>query len=316
MGVMAEDMDVAGVVDRGESELHFQPEVDLGTGQLTGMEALVRWSHPARGLLWPADFLPAVREAGLLPALGRWVAGRVAAEVTRWPLGTRCTVNVSAEEVTNPSWAVELAAVVAAAGVPPGALLLDIPAAALTESTSAGLVEALHAAGVLVATAGPAPAGVPVDVLTVGRALVAAVETDDAARAAVAALVATGLPVAANGVETWAEAAVLHGLGVQRATGFLFGAPQRADRTRWQLAGGSTWRGSYVGDGTGWGHTQPAQALDRELAGEVVAALPDTQEVPAVRAGLLPRPSDPSAAAAVPAVAPPVTVVRPRRLGD
>src|SRR5947209_7826520 len=102
MGDMSSGL--AGATRRGETELHFQPEVDLVTGELTGMEALLRWAHPRRGLLWPADFLPAAGAEGLLPSLGRWVLGRCAAETATWPAGHRCWVNVSVEEVAEPNW--------------------------------------------------------------------------------------------------------------------------------------------------------------------------------------------------------------------
>src|SRR4051794_9181408 len=68
----------------GEFVLHYQPEVDLASGEVVAMEALLRWHHPERGLLWPADFLPAAEASGFIVELGDWVVGEVVREAVLW----------------------------------------------------------------------------------------------------------------------------------------------------------------------------------------------------------------------------------------
>src|SRR5579885_3118738 len=110
--------------------LHFQPEVDLASGAVVGMEALLRWQHPERGLLWPADFLAVAERAGLLPSLGWEVLRRRANELPSWkPLppnadGTprQLWVNVSASQLLEADFAERIANLVTSAGLAAGTL--------------------------------------------------------------------------------------------------------------------------------------------------------------------------------------------------
>src|SRR5204862_4606176 len=141
--------------------LHFQPEVDLANGAVVGMEALLRWQHPQRGLLWPADFLAVADGAGLMPKLGWWVLERCAAELEGWrPLpptvdgGRRqLWVNVSGSQLLEPGFVERVAKLVTNSALPPGMLGLEMTEEALSTGSRAAtaLVESLRDAGVALA---------------------------------------------------------------------------------------------------------------------------------------------------------------------
>ena len=107
--------------------LHFQPEVDLASGAVVGMEALLRWQHPQRGLLWPSDFLAVADGAGLLPDLGWWVLERCASELESWrPLPTtvdgarrQLWVNVAGSRLLQPGFVERVGQLVHDSALPP-----------------------------------------------------------------------------------------------------------------------------------------------------------------------------------------------------
>jgi len=261
-----------GAAGRGELEVHFQPEVELASGEVTGLEALLRWFRPGHGVLWPGDFMPLVDALGLTREVGDHVLGMCATAARRWaafgapagegrvPLVRTVWVTVSARQVLEVDFAERLAARVA--GLPAGSVGLDLPTALLDGAGASAVpwMRTLRDAGVrlsLGGVGGPADAavavGLPIQVVTLARPLVRGIDTDArraaVLRAVVGAAHAAGRSVRAGGVESWAEVRVLVDAGVARAQGFLFGGPQRADRVGWLLAQASDgWRGSYLAD--------------------------------------------------------------------
>jgi len=318
--------EIAGAAERGELELHFQPEVELATGLVVGMEALLRWANPTRGQLWPADFLSAAALGGHLPEIGRWALRSCAQEAATWPPGRRCWVNVSTAELADPGYAATVRAVVAGAGLAPGTLGLDLAEAALTGfgTGAAELCARLRAAGVALAVddvgaAPPGPGGAPLpapaflaalglDAVKIGRALVRGVQDEPELQAALRDLVeaahAGGLLVVAAGVESWPEALALAALGVDRGHGFLFSGSLRADRARWMLQHPEGWRGSYVGDGEHW-------AVPASDGSGVHDALPERQVGVPGSAGLTHRGVPHPFAGGVPGLAPPAPLPAP-----
>ena len=119
---------LARAVDEDTLVVHFQPEVDLASGGVVGMEALVRWQHPQRGLLWPVDFLAVADRAGLLPMLGWEVLRRSAKELASWkslpPLADgsprQLWVNVSASQLLEADFAERIAGLIAEFDLAPG----------------------------------------------------------------------------------------------------------------------------------------------------------------------------------------------------
>src|SRR5262249_5714658 len=102
----------------GEFELHYQPLVSLDDRRITCCEALVRWQHPERGLVRPAEFIPIAEEIGLIVPLGEWVLRRACADATRWPADTKVAVNLSPIQVMSPNLVGVVIGALAAAGLP------------------------------------------------------------------------------------------------------------------------------------------------------------------------------------------------------
>jgi EAL domain-containing protein (putative c-di-GMP-specific phosphodiesterase class I) len=257
---------LTGALARGEMELHFQPEIDLTTGSVTAMEALIRWAHPGRGMLWPADFLAVAEEGGLTPALGAWVLSRALQEARHFAPGTRIWVNVSGAELADPRYPVRLQQALTGLGSAAGVIGVDLPDGALVTlgPRAAEICGQLRAAGAALALeySGAYPGlierlgALGVEIVKINRSLVRGIDTDDDRRRDIEVLVRSaalaGVSVTAGGVESWAEAQRLQQLGVLRAHGFLLSPPMRADRIRWALGRGDMGRGSYLQDGSGW----------------------------------------------------------------
>ncbi len=129
--------DLEGALERGEFRLVYQPIVDLATGRPDGVEALVRWQHPARGLVPPSEFIPLAEESGLIVELGRWVVERALRDAVAWraSLGrlVRVNLNLSPRELREPDVTRALARRLEAAGYPATALTLEVTESALVD---------------------------------------------------------------------------------------------------------------------------------------------------------------------------------------
>lgn len=252
----------------GSLELLYQPEVELATGGIVAMEGLLRWHHADLGLLSPPAFLDLAEDSGEMNAIGRWVLRTGAAEAVAWAglpgPQRRLWLNVSAGQLGSPGFVELVADVVAEAGLPAGALGLEIAEGCVRRlGPDAGpLLADLRAAGVAlavddfsswIATLGAIEA-LPVDAVKLGhryvRGVGEGVGSDGAGDATVQAVIeqahAKGMLVVAEGVETWGEAARLTELGCDRAHGWLFASAQRADKARWLLRHGRGWQGSTL----------------------------------------------------------------------
>ena len=139
MGVRVEQRmslgkDLRKAIERGEFEVYYQPKVLLETGKIVGAEALVRWQHPDRGLLPPAQFVPLAEETGLIDQMGLWVLKESCHQLKEWqeqglakqgaPLGL--CVNLSASEIQQPDLADKIVGVLQETGLDPGCLMLEI----------------------------------------------------------------------------------------------------------------------------------------------------------------------------------------------
>ena len=264
------DLDLVPALKRALDDdafvLHFQPEVDLASGAVVGMEALLRWQHPQRGLLWPSDFLAVADGAGLLPEIGWWVLERCATELESWrPLPTtvdgairQMWVNVSGSQLLERGFVDRVAKLVHDSALPPGVLGLEVTEEALAvgSRTAAALLESLRDVGVALAvddfgtwysslgTLGE----LPIDAVKLDQSFVRGVGTDLEGDGIVSSVIelahAHGVRVVAEGVESWSEGARLCELGCDRALGYLFSGPQRAEQARLMLAHGTGWEGS------------------------------------------------------------------------
>jgi len=248
----------------GSLELLYQPEIDLQTGAILAMEGLLRWHYGDSGVMAPLEFLDLAEHSGEIGPIGSWVLHKGAEEASRWQglggLVRTLFLNVSASQLAAPGFVEEVAQVIADNALPVGALGIEVTEGALTMlgARAVPLLDELHAHGVVLAvddfgtwysTLG-ALDELPIDAVKLDQRYVRGVGEDlddDTIVASVISLAhARGLYVVAEGVESWAESARLTELGCDRAHGFLFASPQRADKARWLLNQGKGWRGGVL----------------------------------------------------------------------
>ncbi|HEX2274462.1 MAG TPA: bifunctional diguanylate cyclase/phosphodiesterase [Acidimicrobiales bacterium] len=246
----------------GELRLLYQPVVNLADGRLGGVEALVRWQHPSRGLLLPSAFIPLAEESGLVLPLGRWVLNEALGHAASWQqvagAGRWLTlgVNVSAQQLREEGWAEEVAAALAAAGLPGERLVLEITESTLMEDTEVSLrrLAELRALGVRLAVddfgTGYSSLAylrrMPVDFLKIDKAFVDGV-TGDAhesalARAVVKLAATLRLAAVAEGIESEAQLDALRSMGCEYGQGLWLAAAEPPEQiTAWVKESKAFW---------------------------------------------------------------------------
>jgi diguanylate cyclase (GGDEF)-like protein len=258
--------DLSHAVERGELRLHYQPLVDLQSGTITAMEALVRWQHPARGLVPPVTFIPAAERNGMIVAIGRWVLRTACEQLGHWKRqgfgDLSVAVNVSAREVLEPDFVAFVISTLTEAGIEPGNLELELTESAAMEDPehSAEVLGRLSAAGVRLAIDdfGSGYSSLmrlkqmPINVLKIDRFFVRdlARSPRDAAivRTVVALAHSLGLTVVVEGIETDEQLRVLRELDwdqvvsprCDRVQGYLLSRPLPTDLATGLLAGSAT----------------------------------------------------------------------------
>lgn len=225
-------------------ELYYQPQVDLDTGAVTGVEALLRWCHPDLGYVSPADFIPVLEESGLIQSVGGWVIRTAARQARAWEdagRSLRVAVNVSAHQFTVPSFAADVAATLATEGLQPERFELELTESLLMKDLdmSRTMLEELTQAGVQVSvddfgTGYSSLAHLrrfPVDALKIDRAFVRELEEEEG-RAIVRTIVGLSqvldLRVVAEGVEDEEQLRFLRAEGCSAIQGFWIARPMPA----------------------------------------------------------------------------------------
>jgi diguanylate cyclase len=232
--------DLRGALERGELRLHYQPEVDLASGCVGAVEALLRWEHPTRGLLGPGEFICVAEESGLIVPIGAWVLEEATRQAAAWPgEPVLVRVNVSARQLREPHFVATVQAALAASGLPARALCLELTESVLMEDLdhSAAVLRRLRALGTTLAlddfgTGYSSLAylrSLEVDRLKIDRSFMAELDAAPAEQTIVAAIVGLarglGLAVTAEGIETQAQLACVQRLGCDAAQGFLLARP-------------------------------------------------------------------------------------------
>jgi diguanylate cyclase (GGDEF)-like protein/PAS domain S-box-containing protein len=226
-------------------EVYYQPCLGLQSGQITGCEALIRWRHPERGMISPAEFIPIAEDTGLINEIGEWVLGQACAEAVTWPEGTHVAVNVSPVQFRNGTLALKIVAALAASGLPADRLELEITEAVLIRDDEAAL-EVLHqlrSIGVRIALDdfGTGYSSLsylqrfPFDKIKIDRCFVTELaEADGSSIVQAVVNIAAGrhMTTTAEGVETERQQELLRGLGCTEMQGYLFSAPKPADEVR------------------------------------------------------------------------------------
>lgn len=223
----------------GQLVMHYQPALHLDTGVIEGVEALVRWQHPTRGLLPPVAFVPlAEKSAELMTMLGDWVLRACAEQLTSWQLAGRdlhVAINISPVQLADPDFPHRVSSILADAGTPPDRIVLELTESALLDQPDAcASLTALHDLGIRLALddfgTGYASFSYlrrfPIDILKIDRSFVAGLgrfPDDDAIVSSVAGLArSTGKFAVAEGVETKEQLALVRAFGVKYAQGYLW----------------------------------------------------------------------------------------------
>jgi diguanylate cyclase (GGDEF)-like protein/PAS domain S-box-containing protein len=232
-------------IDNGELRVHYQPIVDLDGERVVGVEALVRWQHPERGLVPPLDFIPLAEETGLIVPIGSYVLSEACTTIANWNKAHRdrpplaVSVNLSARQLASPGLPNVVAGVLVRSGLARELLCLEITESVLMEDadTSRDLLESLKRLGVTIAVDdfGTGYSSLlylrrfPVDVLKIDRSFVAGLGTSSEDSAIVSGVIglahALGLRSVAEGVEQPGQAVELGMLGCDTAQGFYWSRP-------------------------------------------------------------------------------------------
>jgi len=247
-------------LERGELRLFFQPVVCLADARCVGAEALLRWQHPERGLIGPAEFIPLAEETGLVVPMGWWVLEEASRYAARWQLEQAedfvVSVNLSARQLVQPGLAERVAEVIDLTGAEPASLCFEITESVLMDDTETviDVIGKVRALGAQFAIddfgTGYSSLGYlkrfPVDVVKIDRAFVSGLGSDPGDAAIVSAVVglahALDLRVTAEGVETEEQLLALIDHGCDQAQGYFFSPPQPAPDLRDLIARTRTWR--------------------------------------------------------------------------
>lgn len=221
-------------------ELHYQTLVDAREGHVVGVEALVRWRHPTRGLVPPLSFIPIMEETGLILPLGRWVLERACRDALQWPDHVTVAVNVSSVQMRQKSFGEAVLTVLAETGLPASRLEIEITETALLEENEITHENfaVIHGAGIRIAMDdfGTGYSSLsylrrfPIDKIKIDRSFMSEAETSADARAiirAVASLgVSLGVTTVVEGVETIQQLELARAEGVVQVQGYLLSRPE------------------------------------------------------------------------------------------
>jgi diguanylate cyclase (GGDEF)-like protein len=251
------ELDLRQAIVEGEFEIAYQPIVDLRSDAVSGCEALLRWRHPQRGMVSPAEFIPVAEDIGLISQLGEWVLASACLEAATWPDHIKLAVNVSPIQFRNHTLALHVASALAASGLSAHRLELEITEAVLIrdDESALAILHQLRAVGVRIALDdfGTGYSSLsylqrfPFDKIKIDRCFINDVAEPGGSSSIVQAVVniasARNMTTTAEGVETEAQKQLLRELGCTEMQGYLFSAAKPAAEVRRLLMG----RGSRVG---------------------------------------------------------------------
>jgi diguanylate cyclase (GGDEF)-like protein/PAS domain S-box-containing protein len=234
-------------LDREQFVLHYQPKVNVETGQLAGAEALIRWNDPASGLVPPARFIPILEETGLIYEVGRWALHRAIADYLRWLhaglAAVRIAVNVSPQQLRHRDFVADIKLAVSIDPVAAAGLELEITESMVMQDFKHNIVSlhSIRALGVCIAiddfgtgfSSLSYLAKLPVDTLKIDRSFIIDMDAGHEGSALVETIIslahALKLKVVAEGVETSEQLALLRSLHCDEFQGYLFGKPVPAE---------------------------------------------------------------------------------------
>jgi diguanylate cyclase (GGDEF)-like protein/PAS domain S-box-containing protein len=236
------EIDLRSAINRDELELYYQPLINLESGDIIGYEALLRWNHP-NGMVMPDTFIPVAEETGLIVPLGEWVIRNALNEVKRWPEHLGVAVNLSPAQMRSPNLIPTIVNALAASGVQPHRLEMEITETVLMQDTDANLsvLHKLRALGVRIALDdfGTGYSSLnylrsfPFDKIKIDRCFVNDVDSRDDSRAIVRAVTglasSLGMVTTAEGVEREDQLDELRREGCTEVQGYFFSRPMPAN---------------------------------------------------------------------------------------
>lgn len=291
--------ELATAITDGQLRVLYQPIVSLPTGELVGCEALVRWQHPARGLVPPDKFIPVAEETGLIVELGREVLRQSALAMSSWPWGIRVSVNASGPELDRPEFALDLLHALSHTGLSPKRLVIEVTESRLENDSGVMLanLNQLRRYGVRIAlddfgtgySSLSRLSNLPIDYVKIDRAFVAAI-TEETTEAPIISAVctlarATGIMVVAEGIETPQQARVLFDNGCTMAQGYYFGRPGPVEALL-DMKGGLSRRAAPELPGPEPVDANPPRQARRRLLAPQQPASGESSELPPARPGV------------------------------
>ncbi|WP_035684000.1 EAL domain-containing protein [Bradyrhizobium sp. Cp5.3] len=238
------EIDLRHAIAHGGLEVYYQPCLSLKDDRITGCEALVRWRHPERGMVSPAEFIPIAEDTGLINEIGEWVLTTACREAASWPDDIRLAVNVSPVQFKSGTLVLKIMAALAASNLPASRLELEITEAVLIrdDETALAILHQLRAIGVRIALDdfGTGYSSLsylhrfPFDKIKIDRGFVSDIAGPDGSSSIVQAVVnlasARRMTTTAEGVETEEQQRLLRTLGCSEMQGYLFSAAKPADK--------------------------------------------------------------------------------------
>lgn len=233
------EVDLRNAIARGEFELHYQTVVEISTQQICGLEALVRWVHPTRGLISPDQFIPLAEEIGLVIPIGEWILQKACMDACRWPSSIRLAVNLSPVQFRNGNLVEIVSRALTLSGLPAERLELEITETVLLQK-SQNNIAILHrlkqlGVGIVLDDFGTGYSSLsylqmfPFSKIKIDRSFVADVATRADSAAIVCAIAGLGrslnIDTTAEGVETSDQLKLLRAAGCTHAQGYLFSRP-------------------------------------------------------------------------------------------
>ena len=252
------DASLRAALERGEFHLLYQPKVDVASGRIRSVEALIRWPHPTRGLVSPLEFIPLAEKNGLIEPIGQWVLRQACADAAGWARDGRAlgvAVNLSPVQFKNPALLDLVAQVLAHSGLAPELLELEVTESALIDNSAAAIttLHAMRRMGVQIALddfgTGYSSLSyltrMPISNLKLDRSFISGLpgggENTAVVRAVVAMAGGMGIQVTAEGVETIEQARALKLMACDTLQGYYFSEPVPAGALaallarRWEL---------------------------------------------------------------------------------
>ncbi|OBQ67864.1 putative bifunctional diguanylate cyclase/phosphodiesterase [Mesorhizobium erdmanii] len=225
--------------ERGDFDLHYQPQLDLPTGRIIGYEALIRWNHPERGMIPPMEFIQIAEETGMINPIGEWVLRKACSDARHLPDDCFVAVNISPVQFMTKDFVGVVRDTMRTTGIKPSRLELEVTETAMMQDRdrAAAILKELAEMGISVAVddfgTGYSNLSYLIDFsfgkLKIDRSFVSRIDTDSSSGAVVSTIVglsrALGVSIIAEGVETENQATLLRAAGCEVVQGYLFGRP-------------------------------------------------------------------------------------------